>query len=72
MHSINYRVKNLGKTIRFFRILLFAFMLAVCMFFGVAPVIPKRKEQFSVEIKMEEAEKEEDTLTKVNLFRADS
>lgn len=43
-------------------------MFAVCMFFGVAPVIPKRKEQFSIEIEMEDAEKEEDTLIKVTLF----
>jgi len=39
--------------------LLFALMLAVCMVMGVAPVIPKRKKEIAVEIKMEETENNE-------------
>jgi len=41
------------------RVLLFAFMFAVCMILGVAPVIPNRKEQVTIEIKMDESENEE-------------
>lgn len=33
------------------------FILAVCIIMGVAPVIPKRKEQYSIEVKIEEKEK---------------
>jgi hypothetical protein len=47
---------------------IFGFMLAVCMVMGVAPVIPKRKEQFVIEIKMEETEKNEDTTLKFTIF----
>jgi hypothetical protein len=47
-------------------------MLAVCMVIGVAPIIPKRKEQFAIEIKMEETEKKEkSTETNAN-FRTDN
>jgi len=31
-------------------------MFSVCMILGVVPIIPKRKEQHEIEIKMEEAE----------------
>ena len=41
-------------------LLFFAFMLAVCVIIGVAPVIPKRKEQFAIEVKMEQTQNEEE------------
>lgn len=47
-------MKNFKPLIRFFRILLFAFILAVCMVLGIAPVLQKRKEEIVIEIKMEE------------------
>jgi hypothetical protein len=56
------------KLLRFCRMFIFGFMLAVCMVMGVAPVIPKRKEQFVIEIKMEETEKNEDTTLKFTIF----
>jgi type IV secretory pathway component VirB8 len=56
------------RMLRFCRMLIFGFMLAVCMVIGVAPVIPKRKEQFVIEIKMEEKEKNEDTTLKFTIF----
>jgi hypothetical protein len=71
-HSIDYRVKNFKKVIRFFHIFLFAFMLSVCMIMGIAPVIPKRKQQFRIEIKIEETEKRESDISKTALFKADS
>ena len=40
-------------------LLFFAFMLAVCMVMGIAPVIPKRKEQFAIEVKMEQPQNED-------------
>jgi hypothetical protein len=51
------------RMLRFFRMLIFGFMLAVCMVMGIAPVIPKRKEQFAIEIKMDKKEQDEDTTT---------
>ena len=57
---------------RFFRIFLFAFMFAVCMVMGIAPVIPKRKGQFEIEVKMDETEKGIDTKETVILNKADS
>lgn len=41
-------------------LLFFAFMLAVCVIMGVAPVIPKRKEQFAIEAKMEQTQNEDE------------
>lgn len=41
------------KVTRFLRIAIIGFMLAVCIVIGVAPVIPKRKEEYSIEIKIE-------------------
>ena len=35
-------------------------MLSVCSVLGVAPVFPKRKEQYSTEVKTETTEKKED------------
>jgi hypothetical protein len=54
-------MRNTKKLMRLTRMLLFGFMLAVCIVMGVAPVIPKRKEQATIEIKMEETERKEDT-----------
>jgi len=56
---------------RLFRIFLFAFMFAVCMVMGIAPVIPKRKESFQIEIKLEENEKETNTEETIVLNKAD-
>lgn len=47
-------------------------MFAVCMVMGIAPIIPKRKEQFEIEVKMDEAEKEIDTKEIIILNKADS
>jgi len=33
--------------------LLIACMFAICMVIGVVPIIPKRKEQFEIEVKLE-------------------
>ena len=49
----------LKKLIKFLMLLFFAFMLAVCMVMGIAPVIPKRKEQFAIEVKMEQPQNED-------------
>lgn len=45
------------KVTRFLHMVIIGFMLAVCIVMGVAPVIPKRKEQYNIEIKIEEDEK---------------
>ena len=34
--------------------LLIACMFAICMVIGVVPIVPKRKEQFEIEVKLEE------------------
>jgi len=34
--------------------LLIACMFAICMVVGVVPIVPKRKEQFEIEVKLEE------------------
>jgi hypothetical protein len=47
-------------------------MFAVCMVMGIAPIIPKRKEQFEIEVKVEENEKEIDTKETIILNKADS
>lgn len=52
-------MNRLNRILRILRILLFAFMFAVCMLLGVAPVIPNRREQVTIEIKMDESENEE-------------
>lgn len=69
---IDYRVKIIKKVIRFSRIFLFAFMFAVCLVMGIAPIIPKRKEQLEVEVKMEETEKKNETKENIMFFKADS
>jgi hypothetical protein len=55
---MRYGMKLLKKILQFSGRLLIAFMFAVCMVIGVVPIIPKRKEQFVIEIKIENAEKE--------------
>jgi hypothetical protein len=62
-------MRSLKKLIRVFRMLFFAFMLAACMVLGVAPVIPKRKEPFSIEIKMEEPNEQEIIDKNIDLFK---
>jgi hypothetical protein len=47
-------------------------MLAVCMVIGVAPVIPKRKEQFAIEVKIEEALKEEGSTKTIGKFEVNN
>ena len=72
IYLIDYRVKKIKTIIRFFRILLFAFMFAVCMVMGIAPVIPKRKEEFEIEIKVIDTESKEETEEKTAFYKADS
>lgn len=50
----------------FFLILL----ISVCIVFDVSLVLPKRKEQFAIEIKIKVAEKKEDIEGKVVQFQA--
>lgn len=57
---------------RFFRMLLLAFMFAVCMVMGIAPFIPKRKEPFEIEVKIEETEKGDEAKKDTILYKADS
>jgi len=42
-------------------------MLAICMVIGIAPLLPKRKESYVVEIKMEKNESSEDSNLTINL-----
>ncbi len=51
-------MNKLKKCLRFSGQLLFACMFAVCMVMGVVPIVPKRKEQFEIEIKAEQTEKD--------------
>jgi hypothetical protein len=51
-------MKMLKKILRFSGLLFIGFMFAVCMVVGVVPILPKRKEQFAIEIKMENVEKD--------------
>jgi hypothetical protein len=60
------------KIMKFSGFLLFAILLSVCMVTGVAPVLPKRKEQVTIEIKMEAVEKKEDATEKVAEYRTGS
>lgn len=71
IYLIDYRVKKIKPIIRFFRILLFAFMFAVCMVMGIAPVIPKRNEEFEIEIKVTDTESKEETDKKTAFYKAD-
>ena len=49
--------------------LLLAFMLSVCVVMGVAPIIPKRKEQYAIEMTVEQTDKKEDAAGKQALYR---
>jgi hypothetical protein len=69
---IDYRMENIKKLMRFFRNFLFAFLFAACMVMGVLPVIPKRKERFEIEIKMQKNEEEGNTKETIILYEADS
>jgi hypothetical protein len=51
-------MKILKKLVRVSRLLCFAFLFAMCMVLGVVPIMPKRKEQFDIEVKIELTEKE--------------
>ena len=46
-------IKRLGKLAG---MLLFGCLFAVCMVLGVVPIIPKRREQSAIEIKVENVE----------------
>ena len=48
-------MKMLKKLCLYAGRLLMACMFAVCMITGVVPIIPKRKEQFEIEVKLEKA-----------------
>ncbi len=54
-------MKIIKKVLRLCRLFLFAFMFAVCIVLGIAPVVPKRKEQYEIEVKMHENDKQVDT-----------
>jgi type IV secretory pathway component VirB8 len=64
-------MKTSKRVFRFFRILLFAFMLAICMVIGIAPLLPKRRESYAVEIKMEETESNDGNNSTINLGTSD-
>jgi len=44
--------------LKFSRRLFIAFMFALCIVMGVVPVMPRRKEQFSIEAKKEQEEED--------------
>ena len=47
-------------------------MFAVCMVMGIAPIIPKRKDGFEIEIKVTDTERKEETEEKTAFYKADS
>jgi hypothetical protein len=51
-------MKILKGLLKFSGRLLIGIMFAACMVAGVIPILPKRKEQFEIEIKMENVEKD--------------
>ena len=53
-------MKSLKKICKLTGRIIFALMLSVCLVMGVAPVLPKRKESFAIEVQAEETEEEED------------
>jgi hypothetical protein len=69
---IDYRVKKVKRAIRFFRILLFACILSVCMVLGIVIVMPRRKEQFADEFKIKEQGDPEDTCENIMLTRTET
>ena len=61
---------NILKTIaKLLRLLLFSFMFAVCMVLGIVPIIPKRKEEYAIEIQIETSEKKEAKADKIVEFQ---
>ena len=65
-------MKTFKTPVKLLRLLLFSFMFAVCMILGVVPVIPKRKDEYAVEMKIETIEKKETETDKIVKFQADS
>lgn len=61
-------MKFIKRIFRFLRILLFAFMFAVCMVLGIITVIPKRKEESADEATITDPE---DDGSETVLFNAD-
>ena len=51
-------MKILKGLLKFSAGLLIGIMFATCMLVGVVPILPKRKEQFAIEIKIENVEKD--------------
>lgn len=47
-------------------------MFSVCMVMGIAPVVPKRKEQYEIEVTIKETGQPEDKNENMTMFRADS
>jgi hypothetical protein len=65
-------VKRVKKVMLFLRMLLLAFMFAVCMVIGIVPVIPKRKEQFEIEVKIDETVKTDENAATAILCNAEA
>ena len=65
-------MRMLKKMLKFSGMLLIGFMFAVSMVLGIVPIVPKRKEQFEIEVKMDEIEKGIDAKETINLSEADS
>jgi hypothetical protein len=63
-------MKFTKRIFRFLRILLFAFMFAVCLVLGIVPIIPKRKEESADEVTIKETGLKDDAGQTV-LFNAD-
>ena len=63
-------MRTLKTIAKLLRLLFFSFMFAICMVLGVVSVIPKRKEEYAVEIQIEAFEKKEDEATKTTEFQA--
>ena len=63
-------MRTLKTIAKLLRLLFFSFMFAICMVLGVVPVIPKRKEEYAVEIQIKASEKKEDEANKTTEFQA--
>ena len=61
--------KVIVKIMKLSGMLLFACMLSLCMVMGVAPVLPKRKEQYAIEMTVEQADKKEAAAKKQVQYR---
>ena len=64
-------MKTLKTIAKLLRLLFFSFMFAVCMVLGIVPIIPKRKEEYAVEIQIEASEKKEAKADTIVEFQAD-